>query len=105
MSGCLIDPKTRDRIVRKCGTRFGQFRDCLGGLCDNSCYKLWFRCLWAGNGHGFRFHKVELMLGEWTAHRQPTACLGTVKTSPGLLGWTEIGPCVFQEKYCLNWMA
>ena len=45
------------------------------------------------------------MLGEWAAHGQPTACLGTVKNSPDLLGWTKIGPCVFQEKYCLNWMA
>ena len=42
------------------------------------------------------------MLGEWAAHGQPTAHLGTVKNSPGLLGWTEIGPCVFQAKYCLN---
>ena len=53
-------------------------------------------------GHGYRFHKVEPMLGEWVAHGQPTAHLGTVKNSPGLLGWTEIGPCVFQEKYCLK---
>ena len=42
------------------------------------------------------------MLGEWAAHGQPTAHLGTVKNSHGLLGWTEIGPCVFQAKYCLN---
>ena len=66
MSGGLIGPKTRDRIVVKCGTCFGQFRDCLGGLCDNLCNKLWFGCCWAGNGHG-------LMLGEWDAHEQPTA--------------------------------
>ena len=46
-----------------------------------------------------------MMLGEWAIHGQPTARLGTVKNSPGLLAWTEIGPCVFQEKYCLNWMA
>ena len=45
------------------------------------------------------------MLGEWAAHGQPTARLGTVKNSPDLLGGIEIGPCVFQEKYCLNWMA
>ena len=38
----------------------------------------------AGDDHGFRFHKVEPMLGEWAAHGQPTACLGTVKNSPGL---------------------
>ena len=39
------------------------------------------------------------------AHGQPTAHLGTVKNNPGLVCWIEIGPCVFQEKYCLNWMA
>ena len=94
MSGRLIGPKTRDRIVGKRGTRFGQFRDYLGGLCDNLCNKLWFGCRWAGNGHGFQFHKVEPMLGEWAAHGQPTACLRTVKNSPSLLGWTENGPCV-----------
>ena len=77
----------------------------MGGLCDNLCNKLWFGCFWAGNGHGFRFHKVEPMLGEWAAHGQPTARLGTVKNSLSLFGWTEICPCVFQEKYCLNWMA
>ena len=26
-------------------------------------------------------------------------------TDSPLLGWIEIGPCVFQAKYCLNWMA
>ena len=77
----------------------------MGDLCDNLCNKIWFGCFWVGNGHGFRFHKVEPMLGEWVAHGQPTACLGTVKNSPGLFGWTEIGPCVFQAKYCLNWMV
>ena len=56
--------------------------DCLGGLCDNLCNKLWFGCCWAGNGHGFRFHKVEPMLGERAVHGQPTACLETVKNSP-----------------------
>ena len=94
VNGYLVGPKTWDQIVGKCGTRFEQFRDCLGGLCDNLCNKLWFGCCWAGNGHGFRFHKVEPMLGEWAAHGQPTACLGTVKNSPSLLGWTENGPCV-----------
>ena len=39
----------------------------------------------ARNGHGFWFHKVELMLGERTTHGQPTAQIGTVKNSPGLL--------------------
>ena len=42
------------------------------------------------------------MLGEWVAHEQPIAHLGTVKNSPDFLGWTEIGPCVFQAKYCLK---
>ena len=79
--------------------------DCLGGLCDNLCDKLCFVCFWAENGHGFRFHKVELMLGEWATHGQPTARLGTIKRSLGLLRRIEIGPCVFQAKYCLNWMA
>ena len=83
----------------------GQFRDCFRWLCDNLYNKFWFWCFWVRNGHGFRFHKVEPMLGEWAAHGQPTARLGTVKNSPVLLGWTEIGPCVVQEKYCLNWMA
>ena len=49
---------------------------------------------WAENGHGFRFHKVEPMLGEWATHGQPTAHLGTVKNSPGLLGWARKGSCV-----------
>ena len=48
-----------------------------------------FGCCWAGNGHGFQFHKVEPMLGERAAHRQPTARLGTVKKSPGLLDLIE----------------
>ena len=50
--------------------------------------------LFGGNGHGFRFHKVEPMLGERVAYGQPTARLGTVKNSPDLLDWTENGPCV-----------
>ena len=62
-------------------------------------------CCWAGNGHGFRFHKVEPMLGERVVHGQPTARLGTVKNSLGLLDWTENDPCVLLAKYCLNWMA
>ena len=64
--------------------------DCLGGLCDNLCYKLWFGCCWAKNGHGFRFQKVEPMLGERAAHGQPTARLGTVKNIPGFLDWTDL---------------
>ena len=68
--------------------------DCLGGLSDDLCNKLWFGCCWAGNGHGFWFHKGELMLGERVVHEQPTARLGIVKNSPGLLDQTENGPCV-----------
>ena len=40
------------------------------------------------------FGSTKWMLGEWDAHGQPTARLGTVKNSPGLLGRTENGPCV-----------
>ena len=94
MSGRLISPKTWDRIVGIYGTRFGQLRGCFGWLCGNLCNKLWFRYFWAKNGHGFRFHKVGPMLGEWAAHRHPTARLGTVKNSHGLLGWAENGSCV-----------
>ena len=83
----------------------GQLRGCFGWLCDNLYKKLWLWCFGAGNGHGFWFHKVEPMLGEWAAHEKPTASLKTVKNSPGLLGLIEIGPCVFQAKYFLNWMA
>ena len=32
-----------------------------------------------------RFHKVESMLDERAAHRQPTARLGTVKNNPNCL--------------------
>ena len=42
--------------------------DCLGGLCDNLCNKLWFGCCWSGNDHGFWFHKLEPMLGERAVH-------------------------------------
>ena len=78
MNGRLVGPKTWDLIVGIFGIRFGQSMDCLGGLCYNLCNKLWFECGWAENDHGFRFHKVELMLGERTVHGQPTALLGTV---------------------------
>ena len=94
MSSRLINPKTWDRIVGIYGTRFGQFRGCFGWLCDSLCNKLWFECFWARNGYGIRFHKVESMLGEWAAHKQPTSRLETVKNSPGLLGWAGNGSCV-----------
>ena len=57
-------------------------------------WNIWFEYFWAGNGHGFRFHKVEPMLGEWAAHGQPTARFGTVKNIPSLLGWAGNGSCV-----------
>ena len=50
-----------------------------------------------GNGHGFRFHKVEPMLGERAAYGQPTTQIGTVKNSLGLL-LDQKCPCVI----CLN---
>ena len=65
-----------------------------GGSCDNLCNKLWFGCCWAGYGYGFRFHKLEPMLGERAVHGQPTTRLWTVKNSPGLHDRTENGPCV-----------
>ena len=63
----------------------------MGGLCHNLYNKLWFECGWVGNGHGFRFQKVEPMLGERAVHGQPTSCLGTVKNNPDLLDLTENG--------------
>ena len=63
--------------------------DCYWSMCCNLCNKLWFGCCWAGNGHGFRFHKVELMLGERAAHGHPTAQFGIVKNSLGLHDWTK----------------
>ena len=33
----------------------------------------------------YRFHKVEPMLSDRVAHRQPTSRLGTVKNSPNCL--------------------
>ena len=48
--------------------------------------------LWAENGHGFQFHKVETMFGERAAHGQPTARFGTIKNSPDC-SLTKKGPC------------
>ena len=56
----------------------------MGNLCDNLCIKLCFGVYEAGNGHGFRFHKVESMVDEWAADRQPTARFGAAKNSHGL---------------------
>ena len=69
----------------------------MGGLCYNLCNKLWFGCCWAGNGHGFRFHKVDLMLGERAAHGQPTAQIGIVKNNPGLLVGPKMSMCYLHE--------
>ena len=52
----------------------------------------------AGNGHGFRVHKVEPRLDEWAAHGQPNAGFGTVKISPGLCELDKNRPCIV----CLN---
>ena len=65
-------PKLGTELLKKCGTHFEQFRDCFGWLCHNLYNKLLFGVYEAGNGHGFRFHKVKPMLGEWAAHGQPT---------------------------------
>ena len=51
----------------------------------------------AENGHGFRFHKVEPMLGERAAHGQPTTQIGTVKNSPGLLVGPKMAMCYLHE--------
>ena len=51
----------------------GLIMDCYISMWYKLCNKLWFRCCWAGNGHGFWFHQVELILGEWVAHGKPTA--------------------------------
>ena len=51
----------------------------------------------ARNGHGFRFHKVERMLGERAAHGQLIAQIGTVKNSPGLLVGPQTSMCYLHE--------
>ena len=78
-------PKLGIELLESLKPVLGQFRDCLGGLCDHLCNKLWFGCCWARNGHVFRFHNLEPMLGERAAYGQPTAQFGTVKNSPSLL--------------------
>ena len=57
-------------------------------MCYNLCNRLWFDCFWAENDYGFRFHKVEPLLGERAVHGQPIAQFGTVKNSPDLHDWT-----------------
>ena len=59
-------------------------------MCYNLCNKLWFECCWVENDHGFRFHKVEPMLGERVAHGQAIAQFRTVKNSSGLHDWTKM---------------
>ena len=55
----------------------------------------------AENGHGFRFHKVEPMLGERVAHGQPIAQIGTIKNSPGCMLDRKC-PCVICMKLLKN---
>ena len=92
MSGRLVGPKTWGRIV---GNIWNPFWDNLGivfgWLCDNLYNKLWFLVFL---GRKWPWISVPL-LGEWAAHGQPTARLGTVKNSPGLLGWTA--HCSFRD--------
>ena len=78
--------------------------DCLGGLCYICVFFLMlnnmqivFGVYEAGNSHGFRFHKVERMLGERATHGQPTAQIGTVKNSPGLLVGLKMSMCYLHE--------
>ena len=42
-----------------------QCMDCLGTLCDKLCINSCCDVYKAENGHGFRVHKVEPMLGDW----------------------------------------
>ena len=51
VSGCLIGPKTWDRIVEIFLIHFGQSMDCLGCLCCDLCIKLCFGVYEAGKGH------------------------------------------------------
>ena len=51
----------------------------------------------AQNCHEFWFHQVEPMLGERAAHRQPTAQIGTVKNSLGLLVGLKMPMCYLHE--------
>ena len=66
MRGRLISPKTWDQIVGIFGARLDSPRTvwaaCVCDLCIKSC----FGVCEAGNGHGFRVHKVEPMLGDWS---------------------------------------
>ena len=49
----------------------------------------------AGNGQGFRLHKVESMLVEWAAHGQPTVLFwGLLKSVSGLYELDQKRPCV-----------
>ena len=67
----MIGPKTWDRIVGI----FGEFLEPIWTVCDcvgavwGVCVIIYeINCVDAyevGNGHGFRVHKVELMLDDW----------------------------------------
>ena len=92
MRGRLVGPETWDQSAENLGLFWaisGLITDCYWSMCYNLCNKLWFGCCWTGNDHGFRFHKVEPMLGERDVHRQPTAQFGTIKSSPGSHDWTK----------------
>ena len=92
MRGRLVGPETWDRSAGNLGLFWavlGLITDCCWSMRYNLCNKLWIGCCWAGNGHGFRFHKVEPMLGKRAAHGQSTAQFGIVKNSPGLHDWTK----------------
>ena len=78
--------------------------DCLGSLCYICVFCLMlnnmqivFGVYKAGNDHGFRFHKVESMLGERATHGQPTTQIGTVKNSPDLLVGPKMSMCYLHE--------
>ena len=99
MSDHLIGPKTWDQSVEIFGVCFGQSTDSLANLCDDLCIKLCFGVYEAGNYHGFRSHKVELMFDEWATHRQPTARFWTVKkkTVPICMNWAKTSMCYLHE--------
>ena len=80
MNGHLVGPKTWDRVVGRFGTRLGQSTDYLGGLCCVCVFCLMLNnmqivlgCMRPEMAMDSWFHKVEPMLGERAAHRQPTA--------------------------------
>ena len=74
--GCLIGPKTWDRIVEIFLTFLVSpwlLGTDLGCLYDNLWNKLCFGVYKTGNGYEIRFQTVKPRLDEWAAHGQPTA--------------------------------